>query len=319
VSDRASERKFTSKVINKSSRIKEYLVMRINELLSENQVDEISLGGIGRGIEKGLGGLAKGVGYVAGIPGGLAQKYQQGKARATAGIGGTLAEPPKQPNPAFTQALQNYQQYGTANAPAGAVQDPKVMRQQANQLRKQANDLEKQAQDVQKQTQQAQQQAQQAQQQAQQQTAPAGQPATQVAPTAGQPQPTTAAPSAPTGGGFTKAVGDIARGAGAVSRAPAGFVQGVKQAWQQGRDSGYGDQVAQNISGQPPTAAPSAPVEPTMAPNLRVEPGGKQSQADRIKANIAATKAGNAASGFSGSAAAKEGIQFESKFLGMMI
>jgi hypothetical protein len=151
--------------------------MHINELLSETQVDEITLGGVGRGIEKTIGGLAKGVGYVAGIPGGIAQKYQQGKARATAGIGGTMAQQPvqaKQPNPTFTQSLKNYQQYGSATAPAGAQtnagQDPAAIRQQANQLRKQADDLEKQAQ----QAQQKAQQDQQAQQKAQQdQSAPA--------------------------------------------------------------------------------------------------------------------------------------------------
>lgn len=116
--------------------------MHINELLSENQIDELSLGDVGKGIEKGVGGLAKGIGYVAGIPGGIAQKFQQGKARATAGIGGTMAQQPaqvKQPNPKFTQALQNYQQFGTATAPAG---DAKAIKNQITQKQKELTALQ---------------------------------------------------------------------------------------------------------------------------------------------------------------------------------
>ena len=58
--------------------------MRINELLVEEQVDEISLAGIGRGIGKAVGGVAKGVGAVAGgiagIPGAVKKGFQAGKA-----------------------------------------------------------------------------------------------------------------------------------------------------------------------------------------------------------------------------------------------
>lgn len=58
--------------------------MRINELLVEEQVDEISLAGIGRGIGKAVGGVAQGVGAVAGgiagIPGAVKKGFQAGKA-----------------------------------------------------------------------------------------------------------------------------------------------------------------------------------------------------------------------------------------------
>ena len=132
--------------------------MRINELLVEQQLDELGLADVGRWAEKGIGGLSKAAGYVAGIPGGVKQQFQTGKARATAGIGGTLNRgAPTGPDPAYTQALQNYQTHGTATAPSGAPGgaatatgggaggDPASMRKQAQTLKTQSDDLMKQA------------------------------------------------------------------------------------------------------------------------------------------------------------------------------
>lgn len=178
--------------------------MRINDLLVEQQLDELGMADIGRGIEKGIGGLSKAAGYVAGIPGGIAQQFQTGKARATAGIGGTLNRgAPAAPNPAYTQALQNYQTHGTATAPGGAAApgaaggDPASMRKQAQDFKKQSDDLMKQA-DA------AERSANQAKAQSNQQTQ-AAQPASQAeAPaggaTAAQTAPATSGATAPAAG-----------------------------------------------------------------------------------------------------------------------
>ena len=79
--------------------------MRINDVLKETQqVDELSLGGVGRGIEKGISGLSKATGYVAGIPQGIGKSFQKGKARAVAGLGGELPPTPAKPiNPDFAK------------------------------------------------------------------------------------------------------------------------------------------------------------------------------------------------------------------------
>lgn len=62
--------------------------MRINELIVENQnLDEISLAGIGKGIAKGVGATAKGIGSIAGGAVGAwdaaKQGYQAGKANVS--------------------------------------------------------------------------------------------------------------------------------------------------------------------------------------------------------------------------------------------
>lgn len=68
--------------------------MKIQELLIEEQVDEISLNGVGKGIGKAVGAAAKGIGAVAGGAVGawdaMKKGYQAGK--ATVGAGGD--EPP---------------------------------------------------------------------------------------------------------------------------------------------------------------------------------------------------------------------------------
>jgi len=78
--------------------------MRINELLVEEQVDEISLAGIGRGIGKAVGGVAQGVGAVAGgiagIPGAVKKGFQAGKAV----VSGDDEEPAQANAPATTAA-----------------------------------------------------------------------------------------------------------------------------------------------------------------------------------------------------------------------
>lgn len=80
----------------------------MNQVIKEDQeLAELSLGGIGRGLEKVGSGLAKGAGYVAGIPGGLSQAFQKGKARAVAGLSGDIPpEPAKQVNPVYARELE---------------------------------------------------------------------------------------------------------------------------------------------------------------------------------------------------------------------
>lgn len=76
--------------------------MKLNELLTESQHTELMMlkegpiGAIGRGIAKGIGGLAKGAGMIAGIGKGLKTAYQKGKATSAAHIGGDV---PKSTDP----------------------------------------------------------------------------------------------------------------------------------------------------------------------------------------------------------------------------
>jgi len=165
--------------------------MRIHELIIEQQIDE----GVGSAIEKGIGGISKAAGYLAGIPGGIKQQFQTGKARATAGIGGTLKRPAA-PDPTFTQALQNYQTHGTATAPAGSpaaasAADPASMRKQAQDFKKQSDELMKQADAAEKAANQAAAQSNQ-QTQTAQTAPPAGSPAAASANTAQQAPSTSA-------------------------------------------------------------------------------------------------------------------------------
>ena len=102
--------------------------MRINELLVEDQVDEISLSGIGRGIGKAVGGVAQGVGAVAGgiagIPSAVKKGFQAGKAV----VGGDSEAPAQANAPAAAPASGgvNYQSAvankGTAAPTGGATQ-----------------------------------------------------------------------------------------------------------------------------------------------------------------------------------------------------
>lgn len=64
--------------------------MKINEILVEHQqLDEGPLGSLARGAGKVIGGVAKGVGALAGIPGGIKKAFQKGKQASTDVIGGT--------------------------------------------------------------------------------------------------------------------------------------------------------------------------------------------------------------------------------------
>jgi hypothetical protein len=77
--------------------------MRINDLIVEsNNLDEISLAGVGKGIAKGLGGIARGAGMVSGLGAGMKRAYSQGKATSAS-------------------AVSNRQRTGTQQAPASVV------------------------------------------------------------------------------------------------------------------------------------------------------------------------------------------------------
>jgi hypothetical protein len=77
--------------------------MRINDLIVEsNNLDEISLAGVGQGIARGLGGIAKGAGMVSGLGAGMKRAYAQGKATSAS-------------------AVSNRQRTGTQQAPASVV------------------------------------------------------------------------------------------------------------------------------------------------------------------------------------------------------
>ena len=67
--------------------------MRLNELMESQELDELNLGKAARTVAKGagkaIGGVAAGVGAVAGIPGGAKQAFMKGKQAAQDVIGGT--------------------------------------------------------------------------------------------------------------------------------------------------------------------------------------------------------------------------------------
>lgn len=74
--------------------------MRINELITENtQVDEITLGGVGRGLAKGVGATAKGLGGIAGGAAGAWSAAKQGYRAAKSAVSGepqqTTAQQPQ--------------------------------------------------------------------------------------------------------------------------------------------------------------------------------------------------------------------------------
>jgi hypothetical protein len=99
--------------------------MRLKDVVTEAQdLNELSLGGIGRGLEKVGGGLAKTAGYVAGIPAGLGKSFQKGKARAVAGLGGDMLPPPPKPvNPDFARELAKLTGKGSAAASSPEIAD----------------------------------------------------------------------------------------------------------------------------------------------------------------------------------------------------
>lgn len=321
--------------------------MRIHELIVEQQLDEIGLADIGRGIEKGIGGLSKAAGYVAGIPGGVKQQFQTGKARATAGIGGTLNRgAPAGPDPAFTQALQNYQTHGTATAPAAAAapaggSDPASMRKQAQDFKKQSDDLMKQADAAERSANQAKAQSNQ-QTQAAQPSAPANPPAGSPA-AAQRVEPTLDQPAAakPGGFGFNPDTGKPFASAAektAYDASPeakmsttdvekAGTAQSPEQIRQAKQAAATGTAQQQMAANPAPAAKPTA--------NFAQQPGAYSKQTTNAPTGIPntsgpkATQAPAAKPAVPGAAALlqpkpsyarrAESVEFSSKFLGRMI
>ena len=108
--------------------------MRITDILTEVQLDEIGLGSkVGQAIGKGLTGLAKGYGYVAGIPQAMSRASQQGRAASMANIGyGKFASEPE-PS-AYDQELQR--RLGST--------DPGSMQTKITQLEKELQSLKQQ-------------------------------------------------------------------------------------------------------------------------------------------------------------------------------
>lgn len=85
--------------------------MRINEVVVEQQLDEgplgSAVGAVGRGIAKGIGGLAKGAGMIAGIGQGVKRAFGKGKATSAAHIAGDV---PKQQAAQPSVSQQAYDQ-----------------------------------------------------------------------------------------------------------------------------------------------------------------------------------------------------------------
>ena len=107
--------------------------MRIDEILVESkQLDEGPVGSavkaVARGAGKVVGGVAKGVGALAGVAGGVKRAFQTGKQAATDVIGGTgqgadaprSAAPAQQAAPAATSAAPTTQQINKAG-PTGTA------------------------------------------------------------------------------------------------------------------------------------------------------------------------------------------------------
>jgi flagellar biosynthesis GTPase FlhF len=167
--------------------------MRINDILIESQVDEISLAGVGQGIANAARSAAKGYGYVKGIPKALSAASQQGQAAAMAHLGhGQFAAKPAADRTAYNQELAK--RLGTTQAQAAAAQDPAEMRKQAQELKKQSDDLKKQSDEMIKNANSAD-VAMKAQQAQDQQAAQAQKAATYNAPTATVPATNTTMPT----------------------------------------------------------------------------------------------------------------------------
>ena len=79
--------------------------MRINDILTESQLqqlDEGPLGSLAKATGKAIGGVAQGVGAIAGVPGGIKRAFQKGKNAAISTIGGE-EDPTAQAAPAAAQ------------------------------------------------------------------------------------------------------------------------------------------------------------------------------------------------------------------------
>jgi hypothetical protein len=90
--------------------------MKINDLFeSQKQLDELSLGGIGRGLAKGVGAVSKGIGAVAGGARGAIDAAKQGYQAGRAAVSGNA-----QPNtaPATGQTAPNIQTNQGQSAPS---------------------------------------------------------------------------------------------------------------------------------------------------------------------------------------------------------
>jgi hypothetical protein len=115
--------------------------MRINELLIENnQIDEISLGGVGGAVNKTAGAIGGIAGGVVGAGQALAKGYKAGKAYVGGQPTGTAAGTTGDNATGMSTAAGG----STAGSVVtGGGQDPNSLRQQAAALTKQADELEK--------------------------------------------------------------------------------------------------------------------------------------------------------------------------------
>jgi hypothetical protein len=90
--------------------------MKINDLfVQQAQLDEVSLGGIGRGIAKGVGAVSRGVGAVAGGVAGAVDAAAQGFAGGRAAVSG---QPTAQTTPATNTTSNTPATNATSNTPA---------------------------------------------------------------------------------------------------------------------------------------------------------------------------------------------------------
>ena len=95
--------------------------MRINDIIVEQQLEEGPLGAIARGAGKVIGGIAKGVGAIAGIGAGAKKAFQKGKQASVDVIGGT-GQGADAPAPAAAPAQGAAAPAAAAPAGGGAAQ-----------------------------------------------------------------------------------------------------------------------------------------------------------------------------------------------------
>lgn len=121
--------------------------MRINELLIENnQIDEISLGGVGRGIGNIARGAATAIGGVAGGVVGAGQALAKGFKAGKSYVGGqpsASTDSGATPGDAVSTGISGGTAPAGVTTVSGGEQDPAALRQQAASLTKQADELEK--------------------------------------------------------------------------------------------------------------------------------------------------------------------------------
>jgi hypothetical protein len=92
--------------------------MKINDLyVQQDQLDEVSLGGIGRGIAKGVGAVSRGVGAVAGGVAGAVDAAAQGFAGGRAAVSGQT--PTTNATAPATTATNTTSNASATSAPAG--------------------------------------------------------------------------------------------------------------------------------------------------------------------------------------------------------